>query len=126
MVICLNKRKLGERAWLMIELLAAMVLLGAALVPLAFSLAAEKRLARAYYQKAVATEIVDGELEVLAAGQWKRFPQGKSEYRVDALAVTNLPPGQFNLEVRDGLVRLEWKPAGRGHGGVVVREVRVQ
>lgn len=125
MVITLN-HQCRQRAWLMVELLAAMVLLGAAMIPLAYSLASEKRLARAYYQRVVAMEIVDGEMEVLAAGDWRRYPKGKSEYPVSAAAASNLPEGRFILEINERWVRLEWQPATRHHGGKVAREVRVQ
>jgi len=124
MVIPLAKRR-SERAWLMIELLAAMVLLAAAMLPVAYSLASEKRLVRGYYQKVVAMEIVDGEVEVLVAGEWRRFPKGKSEYRVNAGSATNLPPGRLTLDIGEERLRLEWEPAVRHHGGKVVREVRL-
>jgi hypothetical protein len=110
----------------MIELLAAMLLLSAAMLPLAYSLASEKKLARGYYQKVVAMEIVDGEIEVLAAGEWKQFPRGKSDYRVNAGAAANLPPGRFTLDIDEHRLRLEWHPAVRNHGGKVVREVNLQ
>src|SRR5437016_843099 len=48
---------------LMVEFLVAMALVMGALLPLAYSFAKEKRLARALYQRAVAMEIVDGEIE---------------------------------------------------------------
>ena len=79
----------------MMELLVAMALLVGALLPLAYSIVSEKRLARAYYQRAVAMEIVDGEMETLAAGEWATFSSGIHEYPVRAGAATNLPPGRF-------------------------------
>src|SRR6478735_6322237 len=86
-----------ERAALTTELLVAMVLLTAAVFPLAYSFATEKRLARTYYQRAVAVEIVDGEMERLLAGAWHAYKAGVQEYTVRALAATNLPPGKFEL-----------------------------
>jgi hypothetical protein len=106
----------------MIELLVAMALLVGAVLPLAYSIASEKRYARALYQRAVAMEIVDGELEVLAAGHWRAFTNGVSEYPVRAAAATNLPPGRFLLTLKDKTVRLEWRPSVKQHGGAVVRE----
>lgn len=110
----------------MTELLVAMALLAGALLPLAYSIASERRVARAYYQRAVAVEIVDGEMEALAAGGWRAFTPGAHEYPVHAGAATNLPPGQFLLTVDTGKLRLEWKPAVKDHGGSVVREVVVK
>jgi len=107
----------------MIEFLVAMALVMGALVPLAYSFAKEKRLVRALYQRAVAMEIVDGEIEVLAAGGWKTLTNGVSEFPVRAFAATNLPPGRFVVTRADKNIRLEWTPAVRQHGGTVVREV---
>lgn len=111
---------------LMIELLAAMALLTAALLPLAYSVTSEQRLARAMYQRSLAMEIVDGEMEWLAAGGWRAFTNGVSGYRVNAAAATNLPPGRFILSVAPPKVRLEWRPEVKRHGGAVVREVMVK
>ena len=110
----------------MVELLVAIAILVGVLLPIAYSLAAEKRLARNYYLRAVAMEIVDGETETLAAGEWRAFPAGVHDYPVPALAATNLPPGKFLLTVQPGHLRLEWQPAIKDHGGPVMREVRVK
>jgi len=107
----------------MTELLVAMALLAGALLPLAYSIASERRLARAAYQRAVAMEIVDGEMEALVAGDWRDQPTGTHPYAINALAATNLPPGQFLLTINGQKLRLEWKPAPKDHGGAVVREV---
>ncbi len=110
----------------MVELLVAMALIVGLLLPLVYSLAGEKRLARSYYQRAVAMEIVDGEMEALAAGQWRAFSPGVQDYPVHANAVTNLPPGKFLLTVESNRIRLEWRTQVKGHGGSVVREVKFE
>lgn len=111
---------------LMVELLVAMALLVGVLFPLAYSFAAERRLARSSYQRAVAMEIVDGEMEVLAAGQWRAFLPGAQDYRVHAGAATNLPPGHFILTVEPGKLRLRWQPARKDQGGAVTREAIIK
>jgi hypothetical protein len=109
----------------MIELLVAMAILGGVAIPLAWSLSSERRLARALYQRAVAMEIIDGEMEVLAAGEWRSFDEGRHDYRVSAGSVTNLPPGAFFVTVTSNLVRLEWQPEVKHHGGPIRREIRL-
>lgn len=106
----------------MIELLVATALLLFAVLPLAYSIGSERRLARAMYQRAVAMEIVDGEIEVLAAGAWRSFTNGVTEYDVHAAARTNLPTGHFILSLTPEKIRLEWRPQVTQHGGAVVRE----
>ena len=122
MVIRLPGSERRRAGLLMVELLVAMALITGALLPLAYSLASERRLVRATYQRAVAMEIADGEMEVLAAGGWRAFAPGTHEYHVDAGAATNLPPGRFLLHVEAGKARLEWRPSVKMHGGPVVRE----
>jgi len=119
-------KNLRQSGWLMVELLAGMALLVGALLPLAYSFATEKQAARAYYQRVVAMEIVDGEMEILAAGEWRTFKPGVQDYVSHAAALTNLPPGRFVLTISGQHLRLEWKPAIKHHGGPVVREVGVK
>jgi hypothetical protein len=107
---------------LLVELLVAMALLIGVLFPLAYSFATERRLARSYYQRAVAIEIVDGEMETLMAGEWHAFPTGTHDYAVHAGAATNLPPGRFTLTVQPPKLRLRWQPTLKDRGGPVTRE----
>jgi len=111
---------------LMPELLVAMTLLIVAVLPIGYSLASERVLARAYYERAVAMEIVDGEMEVLLAGAWRTFPVGTHDYPVHADAATNLIAGSFQLTIQPNLVRLEWRPGEKRHGGSIVREAVVK
>jgi len=109
---------------LLAELLVAMALLTGALLPLAYSVAAEKGLARSCYQRSAAMEIVDGEIEVLAAGEWRWHPAGTHPYTVHAASATNLPPGRFFLTIQTNRVRLEWLPA-QGSRTAVAREIKL-
>jgi hypothetical protein len=106
----------------MVELLVAIALLAGVLLPVAYSFASERRLARAYYQRAVAMEIVDGEMEALLAGQRQAFTAGTHNYPVQCAAATNLPPGRFILTVQPDKLRLRWQPAVKDRGGPVTRE----
>lgn len=106
----------------MAEMAMAMAVLFIALVPLAFSINSDARLFRATYQHAVAMEIVDGEMEILAAGPWRNVPEGAHLYTVHANAATNLPPGQFLLTRNGAHLRLEWLAAKKSGIGPVVRE----
>jgi hypothetical protein len=104
-----------------IELVIAMGILVSTLLPLAYSFVQEQRVARAYYFRAIAIELVDGEMETLAAGAWRAYPQGSQTYQVHGGAAGNLPPGPFVLSIQDTALRLEWRPAGPNTGGPVSR-----
>lgn len=115
-----------HRASIMLDALIAIALLGIVVVPITNSIASEKRLARSQYQRAVALEIVDGEMEALVAGAWRALPTGTTEYQVHAASRANLPVGKFLLTIETNRVRLEWKPAVRHSGGPIVREALVK
>ena len=114
-----------QRGVMIMEVIVAMTLLIVAALPLGFALNSDARLFRVTYQKAVAMEIVDGEMEILAAGQWRSFPEGTNIYPVHAAAATNLPPGQFKFSRTGNHLQLEWR-ANPPLGGNVTREVTVQ
>jgi hypothetical protein len=82
----------------------------------------ETRMLRTYYRDAVAMEILDGEMEILAAGEWRRFAEGQHELKPSANAAGNLPSGKFLLTRQLKLVRLEWRPE---RGRKMVREVKL-
>jgi len=126
MVILLPNKRQRQRASLMAEMMVAVAILMIAIVPVAYSFDAEKRAARATYDHAIAMEIVDGEMEVLLAGEWRAFTPGTHAYPVTAGALTNLPPGEFTLTLTTNTVRLEWKPSMTRRGGPVVREATLK
>jgi hypothetical protein len=124
MVIKIAKRLSSRNAaGLMVELLVAIALLTGALLPIAFSIASEKRLARTLYERTVAMEIVDGELEVLAAGEWKGLGPGVHAYHPNGAALTNLPKGEFIVRIDQTKIRLEWLAASNPNHPSVTREV---
>lgn len=114
----------GIAGMLFAEMAVAMGILAAVLIPLAFIFHQELKLCRAHYYEAVALELVDGEMEVLAAGEWRACGEGEQRYAPTAMAVTNLPPGAFVVSHTGAVVRLEWRPAQPGKGRSIVREWR--
>lgn len=126
MVISIHNSHSRQRGALMAEMMVAVAILMVVIIPVAYSFEAEKRAARNTYDHAIAMEIVDGEMEVLLAGEWHAFTSGTHPYPVTAGALTNLPPGQFTLTVATDKIRLEWKPWVTRHGGTVVREAALK
>ncbi len=117
---------LRQRGLLITELIIAMGIIALALIPMSFIFFQEMKMCRAYYYDAVAMEIVDGEMEILAAGEWQAFDDGEHVYHTTSAAATNLPPGQLVLTRTKQLVRLEWRPAQKGKGRGVQREWRIR
>jgi hypothetical protein len=106
--------------------MVALAILALAVLPVAYSISQERKLTRAYYYRAVAMEIVDGELEVLRAGAWRQFKEGAQPYESRAESAAQLPPGRFTLTVTGDQLRLVWQAEGKGAGSAVVREGRVK
>lgn len=122
MVIHLHNQRTKTRGWLMSELMVALSILMVVLLPVAYSFHREHLVIRSDYTRAIAMEIVDGEMEVLMAGEWRNFKAGTQPYTVNAQSATNLPPGQFTLTLTTNKVRLEWHPDLKDYGGPVIRE----
>jgi Tfp pilus assembly protein PilV len=125
-MVKMNMPNKKQRGAIMAELIVAMSVLVIAMLPLSYAAISNIRELRTTYQKAVATEIVDGEIEILAADPALQLPQGTNTYDVHANAATNLPPGQFQISRDGNLVRLQWTSAKKIGIGPIVREVRIQ
>ena len=115
-----------RRGFLMVDLAVGMAILAVAIMPLAYSFVHERQLLRAETSRAVAVEIVDGEMEILAAGAWRDFPDGQQIYAVHAQAASTLPPGRFQVTRTGKHLRLEWKSGEPCGIGPVVREITVK
>ncbi len=110
----------------MTDIIVAMTILTLAIMPLTYSFIHERQLLRIEYFRSVAMEIVDGEMEVLAAGAWQDFPDGQQVYSVHANAAVRLPPGNFQLSKTGKHLRLEWKSDKRQGIGIVAREITIK
>lgn len=108
---------------MLIELTAAVGILIVVTAGFAAAIHTDAKVLRACYYRAVAIELVDGEMERLAAGEWQAYGQGTHRFSVEADAAQNLPDGAFVLTVQGKTLRLVWTPDQQGKGGRVVREV---
>jgi hypothetical protein len=115
-----------EHGYLMVDLLVALAILSLAIMPIGFSFARERQVLKIEYFRGVANEIVDGEMEILADGDWKNFPDGSQNYPVHARAAETLPPGHFQLTKTGNHLRLEWNSDEKHGIGAVVREVTIK
>lgn len=118
-------RRQGQRGALNIEILIAISILLTALLPISFTIARDQKRLRSLYHRSVAVQIVDGEMEMLAAGEWKSAPPGDSRLPVAAEAAKSLPSGSFILTRNDKSLSLRWSPANPGRGGPVERLIQL-
>lgn len=111
-----------ERGALHADMLVALAIFVTAMLPLGYGWVQEQRVVRAHYWHAVAMELVDGEMEILVAGEHRAWRDGTHAYPIKSAALKNLPPGKFTLTRTGQTLRLEWMPEKGGSGGRVVRE----
>lgn len=115
-----------RRGFLQVDLLIGLTILSLALVPLGFAFARERQVLRMEYSRAALNEIVDGEMEILAAGGAKNLNEGSQKYSVSARALENLPAGHFQLTKTGSQLRLEWLPDEKHGVSAVVREATLK
>jgi hypothetical protein len=101
----------------------ALAILVMALLPLAYSFVADQRAMRAAYERAAAMQLVDGEMEVLAAGGWRQYPPGTNVITLTGNAAVNLTTNRALLIIETNSIRLEWRTAKRASAGII-REVK--
>lgn len=114
------------RGFLEVDLLVGLAILTIAVVPLGYAFARERAVLKMEYCRSVANEIVDGEMEILAAGAAKNFPDGSQNYSVYANAAASLPTGHFQLTKTGNHLRLEWLADGKHGLGIVARETTLK
>ena len=112
--------------FLEVDLVVGLAILTLAVVPLGFSFARERQVLKIEYCRSVANEIVDGEMEILAAGDGKNYPEGAQACVIHSRAAASLPPGHFQLTKNGNHLRLEWTPDERRGVSAVVREVTIK
>jgi hypothetical protein len=120
------KMNCKKQAMALFELLVAMGILVLVMIPISLSFIGERREYGIYYHRAIALEVVDGEMEILRAGEWRAFPEGTQTYTVNNPSAANLPPGRFVLTRQAQHIRLQWLPASRNQRGIVTRETDVR
>ena len=114
------------RGFMEVDLMVGLAILTLAVVPLGYSFVRERQVLKIDYCRSVADEIVDGEMEILAAGAARDLPEGPQNYVVHANAASQLPPGHFQLTRTKNHLRLEWTPDVRRGFSAVVREATLK
>ena len=117
-----RRRQQGYFTVLLTEMMVAVGLMAVVLIPLTVGFFKEAKQMRNLYREAVAMEIVDGEMEILAALDPVDIPASGS-HDINATAADNLPPGRFILTREDTTLRLEWRSDPHLPGLQVVREI---
>lgn len=121
-----GKNRPSRRGFLQIDLVMGLAILGIAVVPLGYSFARERETLRIQYNRGVISELVDGEMEILAAGAAGNLPDGSQNFSVSSRAADKLPAGHFQLTKTGNHLRLEWAPDEKCGLSAIVRETTLK
>ena len=115
-----------RRAFLQLDVAIALTVLALVFIPLSVSSSGGLDLARRHYFEAVALQLIDGEMDVLLAGERRKYTLGEYGITPVSEAVQNLPEGKFVLTVKQKQLTLTWVPTKRAKWGRVERVVQLK
>ena len=119
-------RLTNRLAFLQLDVAVAITFLALVFIPLSISSSGDLDLARRHYFEAVALQLIDGEMDVLLAGERRKHTTGEHRITPIGEAVQNLPEGEFVLTVHDQKLTLAWVPTKRAKWGRVERVVELK
>ena len=119
-------RLTNRLAFLQLDVAVAITVLALVFIPLSVSSSGDLDLARRQYFEAVALQLIDGEMDVLLAGERRKYTPGEHQIKPVGEAVQNLPEGEFILTVHDQKLTLAWVPTKRVKWGRVERVVELK
>jgi hypothetical protein len=119
-------RLTNRLAFLQLDVAVAITVLALVFIPLSVSSSGDLDLARRQYFEAVALQLIDGEMDVLLAGERRKYTPGEHQIKPVGEAVQNLPEGEFVLTVHDQKLTLAWVPTKRAKWGRVERVVELK
>ena len=119
-------RLTNRLAFLQLDVAVAITVLALVFIPLSVSSSGDLDLARRQYFEAVALQLIDGEMDVLLAGERRKYTPGEHQIKPVGEAVQNMPEGEFTLTVHDQKLTLAWVPTKRAKWGRVERVVQLK
>ena len=119
-------RLANRLAFLQLDVAVAITVLALVFIPLSVSSSGDLDLARRQYFEAVALQLIDGEMDVLLAGERQKYTTGEHRITPVGEAVQNLPESEFVLTVHDQKLTLAWVPTKRAKWGRDERVVELK
>jgi hypothetical protein len=126
MILSRTTRLARCRAFLQLDVAVAITVLALVFIPLSVSSSGDLDLARRHYFEAVALQLIDGEMDVLLAGERQKYTTGEHRITPVGEAVQNLPEGEFVLTVQEQKLTLAWMPTKRAKWGRIERVVELK
>ena len=113
-----SRRKVGA---IHLEAILALALTAAVLLPISGIVVSQRRIASDLTRHLTMIELVDGEMELIAAGDWVRYPEGTHSVPLPSPEGFVPPVGELTLVRQGREFSLAWRPANRWIGGGIER-----
>ncbi|MBW8864242.1 MAG: hypothetical protein JF609_04835 [Verrucomicrobia bacterium] len=121
-----GRKRASRHGLLQLDLVMGLAILSIAIIPLGYSFARERQALHIQYNRGVISELVDGEMEILAAGAARNLPDGAQSFNVSSRAADKLPAGHFQLTKTGNHLRLEWAPDEKCGISAIARETTLK
>ena len=126
MILRPTSRAAKRLAFVQLDVALAVSILLLVFIPFSVTSSSKLDLARRQHFEAVALQMIDGELDVLMAGEWQKFSPGEHKITPPGEAVKTLPVGEFILVVKENQLSIAWVPEKEAKWGRVEREVTLK
>ena len=119
--------RLAKRlAFIQMDVVLGIALLLLVFIPFSVTSSGELDLARRQQFQAVALQMIDGEMDVLLAGERQKYAAGEHTITPPGEAVQSLPEGKFVLTVGEKELTLAWTAVKQAKWGRVERVVKLK
>ena len=126
MILRPTPRAAKRLAFVQLDVALAVSILLLVFIPFSVTSSSKLDLARRQHFKAVALQMIDGELDVLMAGERQKYIPGEHKITPPGEAVKTQPVGEFILTVQENPRTIAWVPEKEAKWGRVEREVTLK
>ena len=121
-----SKFLVSHLAFVQLDVMGAIVILMLVFIPLTVTSSRKLDLARRHHVEAVVLQLIDGEIDVLLAGEHKKYNFGEHRITPAGEAAEDLPKGDFILTLKKKQLSLVWIPVKQAKWGRIDREVNLK
>lgn len=126
MKLKISKCLVRRLAFIQLDVAVAIAILMLVFIPLTVTSSGKLDLARRHHVEAVVLQLIDGEIDVLLAGELKKYKAGEQRITPSGDVVEMLPKGDFVLTVKEKQLELVWVPVKLSKWGRIERAVNLR
>jgi len=106
--------------------MVAIAILMLVFIPLTVTSSSKLDLARRHHVEAVVLQLIDGEIDVILAGEREKYNFGEHRITPAGEAAEDLPKGDFILTLKKNQLSLVWIPVKPAKWGRIERKVNLK